>query len=107
MSYYSEHQIFYINSNNRSSGTNENFSYILDIDRNFNYDRVLLLDATIPKSFYNVQTGFNTFTISEDNITRSITLPIGNYNRNSFANDIALMKLTVKYLYYFFSNQNY
>lgn len=85
MSFILEKEIFYINSRDRLGGTNENFSYKLDIDKNKEYDKVVVLQASIPKSYYIVQENSN-FILSEDGIEIIITIPIGNYNRNSFKN---------------------
>ncbi len=78
------HQVFYINSANRISGTDENFSYLLPIDVTANYDSVCVLSASIPRSYYLVQSGFNTFTLQEDVLTATITVPAGNYSYLSF-----------------------
>ena len=88
MAYFEEHQIFTINSQNRSSGTNSNFTYELDIDRNVAYDRVVVLDASIPKSYYTIQNGYNTFLLTEGLSTRTITVTPGNYTRTSFKNEL-------------------
>ena len=88
MSYFNENQRFTINSRNRIEGTNSNFTFSLDIDPNVIYDRVVLLDASIPKSYYTVQDGFNTFSLQEGTPTRTITMPPGNYTRISFANEL-------------------
>lgn len=88
MSYFEEHQIFYINSNNRITGNNSNFSVSLNIDKNISYDRVVLLDASIPKSYYSIQNGYNTFQVTENMITRTIILSVGNYTRTSFKNEL-------------------
>lgn len=88
MSYFDEHQIFYINSKNRINGTNSNFTYKLEIDRNILYDSVVLLDASIPKSYYTVQDGYNIFSIVENNTTTNITISPGNYTRTSFKNEL-------------------
>lgn len=88
MSYFNENQRFSINSRNRIGGTNSNFVVMLDIDPNVTYDRVVLLDASIPKSYYSVQDGYNTFTVTEGVLTRTITMTPGNYTRTSFANEL-------------------
>jgi hypothetical protein len=47
------------------------------------FDRVALLSASIPKSFYLIQSGSNTFVLKENATQVTITVPQGNYNRNS------------------------
>lgn len=86
--YFVNHQLFYINSRNRITGSDSDFSYKIDIDTNKKFDKVTVLDCEIPKSYYLVSTDHNTFTVSEtvsgSPVTRTITMPVGNYNRNSF-----------------------
>ena len=82
MSFINEKRLFYIDSHNRISGTHSDFLYELkykDED-----DHVVLLQATIPKSYYLVQSGQNTFTLQEGISSAIITLPPGNYSRSSF-----------------------
>jgi hypothetical protein len=76
------------NSKNRIAGTNSNFiSSPVDIGIN-KYDSVCLVSASIPKSFYNMPSGYNTFTLTE--ITnRTITIPIGNYTKNNLITTLA------------------
>lgn len=81
--YYTKKQIFYINSRNRKNGSHNNFSYILNIDPRQDFDRVVLLSASIPKSYYLIRTNKNTFTLEEDSVQVTVTIPPGNYNRNS------------------------
>ena len=79
----------YVNSNNRlnpSMETHSNFSIIFnDIPRNVNYNRVVVLDASIPKSFYAISSLTNVFQLTEASTTISITIPEGNYTRKSLA----------------------
>lgn len=78
-------KIFYLNSKNRLGGTHENMSYKLDF-RDLEPDHVMVLSANIPKSFYMIQDGYNTLTLSENGSEATITMPIGNYSRKSFKN---------------------
>lgn len=69
-------------SKDRVSGTNNNFvSEPVDLGIN-KYDSVCLVSASIPKSFYNMPTNYNTFTLTEIS-QRTITIPIGNYTKNN------------------------
>jgi len=73
------------NSKDRISGNNSNFiSAPVDLGTNA-YDSVALVQASIPKSFYNMPSGYNTFTLIENDgvIAHSvtITIPPGNYTR--------------------------
>lgn len=78
-----EHQIFYINSHERLSGTDSDFTYQLKINRNVEFNRVAVLQCIIPKSYYLVQEGQNTFTLTENGVDTKITVLAGNYNRKS------------------------
>jgi len=78
------YQIFYVNSKYRENGTDNDFTYNLNLDRSKKYDRIALLNISIPKSYYLVQDGYNTFTLREDITDYIITMRAGNYNRNSF-----------------------
>lgn len=84
MSSYRNSSIYYINSASRISGTNGQFCYSIPIPSNSNYDRVCLLQANIPISYYIVPLGENTFTLTEMGVPITVTVPIGNYNVNSF-----------------------
>lgn len=78
-------RIYYVNTLNKTSGTNHSFSYEFQIPDNEKYDRVVLLQASIPVSFYLVQDGFNTFILREDGVDTTITIPPGNYSAKVFA----------------------
>ena len=78
-----QRKLFYINSRNRLSGTDSNFSYALDLT-DFDPDSCVVLQANIPKSFYVVQDGFNTFRLNEEGVDTITSIPVGNYSRNSF-----------------------
>lgn len=69
------------NSKDRISGSNSSFiSNPVDLGSN-KYDSVCLLTASIPKSYYNLPTGYNTFTLTEKGVSTTITIPIGSYNK--------------------------
>jgi hypothetical protein len=76
------------NSKDRISGTNNSFvSAPIDIGIN-KFDSVCLVSASIPKSFYNMPSGYNTFSLREIT-TRTITIPVGNYNKNNLITVLA------------------
>eukprot|EP00732_Lithocolla_globosa_P004376 Lithocolla_globosa_v1_NODE_4007_length_1531_cov_501.416949.p1 type:complete len:177 gc:universal NODE_4007_length_1531_cov_501.416949:585-55(-) len=90
MQYYTDREIIYVNSRNRVSGTNSNFQYKIELNNNVDYDHVVVLDASIPKSSYTIQSNNNTFTVSEEidggpSTDRIITIPEGNYTRLSLS----------------------
>lgn len=77
--------IINFNSKDRVSGTNSNFNSVpVDLGNNA-FDTVCLVQASIPKSFFNMPSGYNTFTLIEnDGVTTTsvtITIPPGNYTR--------------------------
>jgi len=78
---------YYVNSANRinQSDTDTNFSYKFVHLQDEDFDRVVLLSASIPKSYYLVPTGQNTMTLQEGVSLVVIPFPVGNYNRNSLA----------------------
>ena len=85
MSLISEKQIFFINSNQRLTGTSNDFTVNLDINKNLEFDKVALLQCLIPQSYYLIQQGQNTFTLTEGVSQVMISIPIGNYTRRTFA----------------------
>lgn len=71
----------FISSNNRISGTDGNFqSSPIDLGIN-NYDSVCVSQASIPRSFYNIPNGYNSFTLKEGLLTASVVIPVASYNR--------------------------
>jgi hypothetical protein len=82
-------RIIHINSQDRISGTNENFTYSYEQTQQESYTHCVVLGASIPVSYYLVQDGYNTFDLKENTTTVTITVPAGNYNTNSFANVVS------------------
>lgn len=75
-----------VNSRNRSTGTNSKFTFKLPrslADSEGKYQYVCLLSASIPKSYYLVESGENTFTLRENATDYTVTIPPGNYTRKS------------------------
>lgn len=77
-------KIYYINSRNRLNGTNSNFQYSIPLPDNSQFTHCAVLQASIPKSYYLVPNNQNTFTISENKVNTTITIPPGSYSRRSF-----------------------
>ena len=83
---FSAPYIVYISSNNRASGDNSNFlSAPIDLGIN-KYDACCVCQASIPRSFYNIPSGYNSFTLKEGVNTATITIPVGSYNRINLQN---------------------
>lgn len=75
----------HINSADRIAGTNEQFTYALNMSPDERYTHCCVLQASIPYSYYLVQSNFNTFQLKEGGTTTTITIPAGNYNEHSFS----------------------
>lgn len=88
-------QIYYVNSTHRVSGTHGHFTYSIPLPPNCNFDRVCLLQANIPITYYLIPDGYNTFVLTERktgvNTSVTITVPPGNYNVNSFASIVGAL----------------
>lgn len=87
--------IINFNSKDRVSGTNSNFnSAPVDLGNNA-FDTVCLVQASIPKSFYNMPNGYNTFILREfDGVTTTnviIRIPVGSYNRINLQSVLAAL----------------
>jgi hypothetical protein len=84
----SQHMV-YVNSAERTSGTTDNFTYNVNLPPDKNFNKVVVLDALIPKSYWLVQSGYNTFQLTENGTTVTVTIPVGNYNLTSWRYIIA------------------
>ena len=51
MNHLNQKSIFYIDSQNRTSGTSGNFSINFDMPPNNSYNRIVVMQASIPESF--------------------------------------------------------
>jgi len=77
-------RIYTVNTIDKLSGTSENLTYQLAIPHDAEFDRVVVLNISIPVSFYLIQEDINTFHITEDGVERTITIPPGNYSAKVF-----------------------
>jgi hypothetical protein len=71
--------IYYVNSYNRVVGTDSDFTYIFNIPPNIDVNRVVVLQASIPKTYYLIEDD-NYFTLTENSNSVNISLPEGNYS---------------------------
>lgn len=86
--------IINFNSKDRVSGTNSNFNSIpVDLGNNA-FDTVCLVQASLPKSFYNMPTGYNTFTLRENSTSVTVTIPRGSYTRINLQSVLASLLTT-------------
>ena len=101
MNHISSKSMFYIDSQNRTSGSSGNFSINFAMPPNNRYDRIVVMQASIPKSFYLVSAPYNTFqllepgtsssgsstnifgSVSTNGATKTITLTEGNYSKTN------------------------
>jgi hypothetical protein len=79
-----ENKIYYINSDNRLSGTASDFIYEIQIPDGIHYDHACVLSMSIPRSFYLVRRDLNQFEVVINGVTYSAEVPIGNYNVLNF-----------------------
>jgi len=79
-------------SKDRVAGTNSSFiSNPIDLGIN-QFDSVCLVSCSIPKSFYNMPSGYNTFRLTEGaRGSTTITVPIGNYTKNNLITTLATL----------------
>lgn len=92
MAHLNKQKIIYVDSDYRSSGDHSDFRYdIADLNE---YDYVSVLQVSIPKTFYNVQAGQNTLTLTENiGVAATVTFSVGSYSYKNFATVLAA-KLT-------------
>ena len=77
-------QVVHINSKFRSQGTDSNFQYRIELNKANKYTHVAVLSISIPKSYYLIPQGENTFIVDENGVQEVVTIPPGNYNITSF-----------------------
>lgn len=85
MALISKKKIFYVNSRNRIDGTDSDFSYVFDLTNDDDFDHIAVLQVLLPKSYYLIQAGQNTFTLQEGVSSVTISITPGNYTRRNFA----------------------
>jgi hypothetical protein len=78
--------IYHIDSHQRITGSHQDGTYKIELDgyKIQDFDRVVILSATIPKSYYCIENGFKIFSIFEDGSENIITIPEGTYSASQF-----------------------
>ena len=73
----------------------------MQIPLNEDYDSICVPQISIPISYYLIQDGYNTFTLIENGSSYLVTIPVGNYNLNSFCEVVSslLSNTTSIYIY--------
>jgi hypothetical protein len=86
MSYIETGEIIYIDSDKREdlASPTEDFTFKIQIPTNKGYDTVCVMSATVKKSWWLVQSGSNSFVLTENGVERTLTVPAGNYSAYSF-----------------------
>lgn len=70
-----------IDSRDRLTGTDAQFYFqVLFPSYTEKYDRVALCQATVPRSLYNIEEGYNSFTLTEDGMDSLVTIDAGIYS---------------------------
>ena len=85
--YLKSGRIMYVDSKNRITGSSSNFQINLQLPNN-TWDSVVLMQASIPKSWYIISDLLknNTFQYQEGvGVVNTITIPDGSYNKISMA----------------------
>ena len=67
-------------SQTRESGTNENFFSNPITFKINSFDSVCLLQASVPKSTYNISSPYNTFILIENGISATVVIPPASYS---------------------------
>jgi hypothetical protein len=86
---------YYINSVNRTSGSNQNFQIPIAIPPNSGYDHISVVDASIPLTYYNIDSPYNQFILKEGASQVTVTITPGNYNMRSFMSMLVTLLNTV------------
>ena len=95
--------LFYINSAARASGTDGNFLASVALPAEEKFTHVCVMEASVPKSYYLVQAGFNTFTVIENAVPLLVSVAPGNYNVNTFARYLSNLLTTVSLNHWVYS----
>lgn len=89
MALIADSQIFYINSNNRLTGNSSDFTALMHFDSSKEFNRCCVLQCSIPVSYFLIEATQNTFNLIEGIHNIIVSIPIGNYNRRSFASTLS------------------
>lgn len=84
MSLIKSQQTIHINSAFRQSGSDSDFIISIPLKKNNKFTHVAIIDISVPKSYYLIGQGENTFVVRENEVDYIVTIPIGNYNITSF-----------------------
>lgn len=74
----------FVDSDYAERGDCGDFDYRINLPNGNDYDSVVLLQGSFPKSYYVVRDGFNTLTLTETSGSVTITIQKGNYSMAAF-----------------------
>jgi hypothetical protein len=103
---HGEKYIAYVNSYNKLSvsDSTSNFSVKINLPKNNVFDRVVVSQVSIPKSFYMIPNGYNTFHLLEPNQTPQVVIiPCGNYTKSALLAQLIISLNTASLLHYVYS----
>ena len=80
-------RIFYVNSRNRRTGTDGDFTYEIDL-KSQDVTHAVILQAYIPKSYYLIADQKNTFELEEGKDSATVTIDPGSYSRSAFKSQL-------------------
>jgi len=78
-----------VNSSDRTTGTDSKFAIKVSLPSQHRFNRICLVKAMLPKSWYTVQEGQNRLTLHEGETSTVVELLPANYNRKSLAVDLS------------------
>ena len=83
---YEKTFIYHLNSNNRLDGDHQDFNVKIQLTNGDirDYDSVVVLSASVPKSYYAIEDGRNTIDLIENAVTTTITITPGTYSASDF-----------------------
>jgi hypothetical protein len=87
-------KIVYLDSGNQLTSSINTWSNQIDINFQEDYDRVTVLQAQIPVSYYVIGQTANKFTLTEGLQSVTITIPASNYNVYNFATVVGNLMTT-------------
>ena len=93
-------KLIYVDSGAQLTSLKNTWNTSVDINLEGDYNRITVLQAQIPVSYYVIGSGANTFTLVEGNSSVTITITSANYNVFSFSSIVgALMTAASPYGY--------
>jgi len=79
----------YVDSRKRLSETDANFTYAINLPSGVRFTHVVCLNALIPKSYWLVQSGYNTMQLQEGNSIVTVSVAVGSYTLTSWMNQLS------------------